>query len=99
MANNTRVQNLTRNYSLKHKQALRAVENCACAWVEFGVSVRDLSLAESIVKRNEQARTREPLAFAELPSLIYRPSERGAALTRAGYEQVRAANQFAAMPA
>lgn len=54
---------------MKHKQAQKAVDTCACTWVEFGVSVRDLTLAEAIAARNEQARIREPLAFAELPGI------------------------------
>ena len=75
MSNNQRVLNITRGYSLKHKQALRAVENCACTWVEFGVSIRDLTLAEAIAARNKQASEREPLADAELPGIIYKPAK------------------------
>lgn len=70
---------------MRHKQAARAVENCACAWVEFGTTVRDLTLAEAIAARNHQASLREPLPFAELPGLLYRPalgSEAGARLER-----------------
>jgi hypothetical protein len=99
MASHTRILNLTRGWYLKHKQALRAVENCAAAWVEFGVSIRDLSLPESIAKRSEQATMREPLEWAECPGLIYRADERNQAQTRQGYELVRAANQFAEMQA
>jgi len=82
---------------MKHSQALRAVEQCACAWVEFGVSVRDLSLAESITKRNQQASMRAPLEWAELPGVVYRPAERNQAVTRQGFDLVRAANQFATL--
>ena len=54
---NNRVVHVHRGFSLKHKQVLRAVENCAAAWVEFGVSFRDLTPAEgAITARNEQAR-------------------------------------------
>jgi hypothetical protein len=70
---NSRVFNVTRRFSLKHKQALRAVEECACAWVEYGVSIRDLTLAESIAARHRQAQLREPLAVAELPTLRFEP--------------------------
>ena len=73
MSNNQRVLNISRGYTLKHKQALRAVENCAAGWVVFGESIRDLSLAESIAKRNEHAKVRDPLPCVELPGLIYRP--------------------------
>lgn len=71
MSNNSRVLNVTRGYSMKFKQALRGIESCACAWIEYGVTVRDLTLAESIKARNEQASRREPLARAELPNLTF----------------------------
>jgi len=54
---------------MKRRQAIRAIENCACAWVQYGVSIRDLTIAEAIAARNEQARTAEPLPLAELPGL------------------------------
>lgn len=95
MASHARIFNLTRRYSLKHKQALRAVDNCACAWVEFGISVRDLTLAESIAARNKQATLREPLPFVELPGIIFRPAVGRESATRAGYLTIQAANQFA----
>ena len=72
MSNNTRVTNITRGYSLKHKQALRAISNCAAAWVIYGETIRDLTLIESIAARNTGRRKlREPLANAELPGLIF----------------------------
>ena len=74
MAPDPRILNLTRNFRLKRKQAERAIENCACAWVEFGVSVRDLTLAESIAARNKQASEREPLANAEIPGITFQHS-------------------------
>lgn len=73
MSGNSRVLNLTRGYTVKYKHALRGIEQCAVAWVEEGVSVRDLTLAESITKRNEQAKLREPLCYAELPGVVFRP--------------------------
>lgn len=94
MSGNTRVLNVTRGYSIKHKAALKAVENCACVWVEFGVSVRDLTLAESIAARNEQAARREPLAFAELPGVVF---EQPASAVSTMFERmslVRAANEL-----
>lgn len=94
MTNNARILNLTRKFSLKYKQALKAVDNCACAWVEPGVSIRDLTLAESITRRNEQARQREPLESAEIPGLVFQPPVTGQAYARAGYELVKRANSF-----
>lgn len=72
MANSPRVVNLTRGLHWKFRRAEKAVYECACEWVEYGVSVRDLTLAESISRRNEQSARREPLAYAEIPGLVYR---------------------------
>jgi hypothetical protein len=65
------VFNVTRGYSFGVKQAWKAVENCACAWVEPGVSIRDLTLREAIAARAEQAKNREPLPYAEVPGLRF----------------------------
>jgi hypothetical protein len=99
MACHTKVLNISSNRRIKRRQAIGRVEHCVSAWVEFGFSIRDLSLAESIAKRNEQATMREPLEWAECPGLIYRADERNQAQTRQGYELVKAANQFAEMQA
>jgi hypothetical protein len=74
MSQDTRILNLTRGFRLKRNQALRAIEACSCAWVEINVSVRDLTIAESIAARNHQAATRELLEASELPGLIYKPA-------------------------
>lgn len=71
MSTNERILNVTRGYSMRAKQALRGIENCSLAWVEYGVSVRDLTLRESIVARNEQARLRAPLPLSELPNVVF----------------------------
>jgi len=71
MASNKRILNITRNYWLKPSQAFRGIENCSCVWLEEGVSVRDLSLAESIAARNVQAKVREPLSVAEIPGITF----------------------------
>jgi|ERR1700733_1042796 len=73
MTKNHRVLNITRGFSLKRGAVERAIENCSVTWVEYGVSIRDLTLAESIAARNDQARRREPLPFAELPGVKYEP--------------------------
>ncbi len=77
MSKDTRVLNVTRGFHLRFNQACRAVENCACEWVEVGVSVRSLTLQESIAARAKQAANREPLPFSELPNLRYEPQARG----------------------
>jgi hypothetical protein len=67
------VFNITRGFRLRFNQACRAVENCACAWVEVGVSIRDLTLAESIAARTQQAKDREPLPYSEVHGLRFDP--------------------------
>jgi hypothetical protein len=71
MPQDPRVLNISRGFRLRLNQARKAVENCACVWVEYGVSVRDLTLAESIAARNEQAKHREPLPYAEIFGLRF----------------------------
>lgn len=88
MAQDPRVLNITRGFRLKRSQAYRGIENCAWTWVEVGVSVRDLTLEESMKTRNEQAKLREPLVYAEIPGLIFE----GPLPTR--NDLIRAAHEF-----
>lgn len=86
-----KILNLTRKYYISFNQALRGMENCAFAWVETGKTVRDLSLAESIAKRNEQAKNAEPLAYAEVAGLTFKgpiPND---------FNLIRQAHEFCAM--
>lgn len=96
MTNNSRVLNVTRGFTLKYKQALRAVDECAAVWVEPGRTIRDASLSESIAMRNKQAADREPLPNMEIPGLIYQPSQANLASSRLGYALTRQAHEFAA---
>src|SRR5690348_1386934 len=73
MSKSHRVSNVTRNIRLKMSQAERAVEVCAAVWVEYGVSIRDATLAEAIELSNRQAALKERLAYSELPGLVYEP--------------------------
>lgn len=86
MSKDPRILNITRGFRLKANQVYKAIENCSCTWVEKGVSVRDLTLAESIQMRNEQAKVREPLASMELPGLSYSGPQ--------DYALIHAANEF-----
>jgi hypothetical protein len=95
MSKITRVFNETRRFYMKHKQAAQAVENCACAWVSFGVSLRDLTLAEAIAARNRQAAMRAPLPFAELPGVRYLPALGQESAARAQHVRALEANRFA----
>lgn len=92
MSKNSRVTIYPSGFRLRFNQAQRAVNECSCAWIEFGVSLRMLTHEESIAARNEQARLAEPMPFAEIPGLIYEPSMSGNAATRAGYALIRQAN-------
>lgn len=74
MQKDTRVLNLSRGFRLRFNQARKAVENCACEWVEVGISIRDLTLQESIAARAQLAKDREPLPFAEVPGLSFEPA-------------------------
>lgn len=73
MPKDPRVLNVSRGFLLRFNQARKAVENCACAWVDHGVSIRDLTLAESIAARVLQAKDREPLPYAEVHGLRFDP--------------------------
>ena len=95
MASNTRILNVTRGFRLKPSQVERAFLNCAMVWVEEGVSVRDCTLAESIAGRNEQAKVREPLAYAEIPGLTYDPCTSGQAASRESQFLIRQAHEWA----
>lgn len=82
MASPKRVLNTTNGFQYKRGAVERAIEACSVEWVEYGVSVRSLTVAESIEARNDQARRREPLPFAELPGIKYEPSVNGIQATR-----------------
>jgi hypothetical protein len=94
MAKSPRILNITRGFHLKHSQAQRAVDAAACEWVEFGVSIRNLSLTESIAKRNQQAAERDPLAEAEISGLIFQLPERYSARNREESRLAWEANRF-----
>ena len=91
----SRILHVDRGCYYRRGQALKGIENCAFAWVEEGVSIRNLTLAESIVARNEQANMREPLPYAELPHLRYEPAKRNEKQHFAGNELVWAAHKYA----
>ena len=95
MTNNSRISH-ARGFTLKFKQALKAVEQCACVWVIYGHSIRDASLAESIAMRNKQASEREPLPNMEIPGLVYQPATRNLESSRKSYPLIRQAREFAA---
>ena len=93
MSNNRRVFH-QRGFTLKLNQALRGIENCALAWIEQGVSVRDLTPAEAIAARNKQAADREILATSEIPGLLYMPPAHEIMQTHQSKQLARDANKF-----
>lgn len=96
MASHARVLNVTRGYWIKYRHALRGIyEEFSIDWVEEGISVRDLTLAESIAKRNAQEKLiTEPLGFAELPGVVFRPPSNATASHQASQELAEMARQF-----
>ena|SRR6185437_7794319 len=83
-----KVLNISTNQRIKRSQARNRVEQCLSAWVEDGLSIRDLTLAERVAARSEQARLREPLAVAELPGVKFEPSVSGLEAYRNGRRMV-----------
>ena len=94
MTKNHRVLNVTRGYSMKRGAAEKAIRECSATWVEYGISVRNLTIAEAITARNEQARLREPLAFAEVHGLRFDPPASGIAATKREGKLLWAAHDF-----
>ena len=93
MTKNTRIFH-TRGFTLKAKQAEKAVADGAAVWVEYGVSIRQATIAESIAARNKQASEREPIADAELAGLIFQPPTRALESTRNERKLAWEANKF-----
>ncbi len=94
MSNNKRIYNVTRGFTLKYKQAVAAIDNCAADWVEEGVSIRDLTLAESIAARVVKAKLREPLPYAELHGVRFEPPAGAEMAHRASRQLVYGAYRF-----
>lgn len=95
MIMNRRIWHETYQCWWKLERAERAMYNCAATWLEDGVSIRNLTIAEAIKARNEQARMREPLAYAEIHGLRFDPPASGVAATRGEGKLMWEAHQFA----
>ena len=67
---------------MKPGRVERAFDMCAIAWVEEGVTVRNLTLQEAIIARNTRARLLEPMPYAELPGIRFDPPVSGVPATR-----------------
>lgn len=96
MAFHSRIYNVTRGYYLKPNRAIDGVQNCVYAWVKFGISVRDLTLAESIARRSKLAEQCQPLPWAELPDCLFRPPAESSLWSARGSAKLcRVTNYFA----
>jgi len=93
------VFNATTRCHVKLSQAKKWIADGSYAWVVQFKTIRSLSLQERVAKRSEIARLQEPLAFAEIPGLIFQPPIQSQATHRTGIHLVRAANQFASSAA
>ena len=95
MTNNTRILH-ARGFTLKAKQAMKAVAEGAAVWVEYGVSIRQATIEESIARRNQQAKERDPLPNAEIPGLTFQPPANAIKEMSEMYQLVQQANAFIA---
>ena len=96
MASNTRILNLSNGRHIKRGQALGRVAQCISEWVEPNVSIRDLTLRESIAKRSELATLTVALASAEIPGVVFEPPLSAQAATREEHRLLAEANAWAA---
>jgi len=84
------VFNVTSGKRLKFRQAERLVEkDRICAWVEKPRTIRTLNLAEQIAARNEAARMRAPLEYAEVRDVRFQPPVTSAAKEYREYRWLR----------
>lgn len=95
MASRHRVENLSRpGYFMNLGAAIRAVDACSVKWVVEGESIRNLTYAEARDARNEQAKLREPLPYAEIHGLKFDPPASGVAATKLENSLLWAAHDF-----
>lgn len=95
MASHKRVYNESKQIWMKFRQAEKAVEACSAIWVIYGQKTRNLTIAEAIEARNTQAKNREPLPWAEIPGLKFKPTESGMTAHREGIRTAWKANELA----
>lgn len=98
LALNHRVLNVTRGFTMKRKQAMKAVENGVMAWDKPGETVRDMTLPEKLSFQKAapvQKPAIEALPLAELPELIVKRPARAKYSAQSEYELVIAADRFA----
>ena len=95
MTSNSRVTHAVRGYTMKFGQVQKRIAEHSCfVWVKYGESFRDATIQEAAQMRKEQAKLQEPIPFAELPGLIFKPAQKDQASTRISYALLKQANQF-----
>jgi hypothetical protein len=94
MASHAKILNLTNGFSYRRTRAERAIRECSAEWVVRGVSIRSLTIAESIAARNKESRLREPLPLAEICGLVFSPPVSGIHATRREGRLMWAAHDF-----
>jgi len=95
MTKNIRVFDETRNCEIRYRDALRLIRKCIYGWVVEGVSVRRLSLQEQMGAAAKQEKLKQPLAYAEIFGLRYRPTEANERQHYQGMGMVGEAIEFA----
>ena len=108
MGTHAKVLNTTSNMHIKRSQALRRIDQCISTWVD-SFTIRDLSLAERVQYRSEQARLQQGLEyfvegkdgklvakpfFAEIPGLKFEPPAYAQESTRREHQLAAEANKF-----
>jgi hypothetical protein len=91
MSNNSLVFNPETGQRMKFKQAKEKEAEGHIIWVDEGRTFRNATfrdLPSIIAKRNEQAKLRSPLEFAELPGIVVRD-------IKTDYNLIHQAHQFA----
>jgi len=94
MSNRDRVTHVS-GYTLSFGQVQKRIAQSSCfVWVTYGKTFRNATFQEAAQMRKEQAKLQEPIPFAELPGLIFKPAQKDQALTRQGFALLKQANQF-----
>ena len=97
MTNNSRVTHAVRGYTMKFGQVEKArLLHCSFVWMNDEKTLfRDATIQEAAQMRKEQVKLQEPIPFAELPGLIFKPAQKDQASTRISYALLKQANVFA----
>lgn len=72
------------------------VAQCISAWVEEGITIRDLTLRECIAARSMQSRLQEPFPASEIPGVVFEAPAASQAATQREQRLASEANAFAA---